>query len=68
MLAGGVDAPLAPGIFGRIQFTDGSDHGMERRATAPPRVPSRATRSGMVLGEGSWIYVLGRMRTQSGGG
>lgn len=57
MLAGGVDAPLAPGILAGFNLltvltTDWND--------APHRAsrPFTRNRSGMVLGEGAWIYVL----------
>lgn len=57
MLAGGVDAPLAPGILAGFNLltvltTDWNDE--------PPRAsrPFSRDRSGMVLGEGAWIYVL----------
>jgi 3-oxoacyl-[acyl-carrier-protein] synthase II len=57
MLAGGSDAPLAPGILAgfclmKVLTEDWNDE------------PSRASRpfsrdrSGMVLGEGAWVYVL----------
>src|SRR5688572_29960189 len=57
MLAGGVDAPLAPGILAGFNV-------MTVLTTAWNDEPHRASRpfsknrSGMVLGEGSWIYVL----------
>ncbi|HEY6045573.1 MAG TPA: beta-ketoacyl-[acyl-carrier-protein] synthase family protein [Pyrinomonadaceae bacterium] len=57
MLAGGVDAPLAPGILAGFNLltvltTDWNDE--PHRASRPFSL----NRSGMVLGEGSWIYVL----------
>jgi 3-oxoacyl-[acyl-carrier-protein] synthase II len=57
MLAGGVDAPLAPGILAAFNLltvltTDWNDE--PQRASRP----FTRNRSGMVLGEGSWIYVL----------
>lgn len=57
MLAGGVDAPLAPGILAGFNLltvltTEWNDD--PRRASRP----FTRNRSGMVLGEGSWIYVL----------
>jgi len=57
MLAGGVDAPLAPGILAGFNL-------LTVLTTAWNDEPERASRpfarnrSGMVLGEGSWIYVL----------
>ena len=57
MLAGGVDAPLAPGILAGFNLltvltTEWND--------APERAsrPFTRNRSGMVLGEGAWIFVL----------
>lgn len=57
MLAGGVDAPLAPGILAGFNLltvltTEWNDE--PERASRP----FTRNRSGMVLGEGSWIYVL----------
>jgi 3-oxoacyl-[acyl-carrier-protein] synthase II len=57
MIAGGVDAPLAPGILAAFNLltvltTDWNDE--PHRASRP----FTRSRSGMVLGEGSWIYVL----------
>jgi 3-oxoacyl-[acyl-carrier-protein] synthase II len=57
MLAGGVDAPLAPGILAGFNLltvltTDWNDE--PERASRP----FTRSRSGMVLGEGAWIYVL----------
>jgi len=57
MLAGGVDAPIAPGILAGFNLMtvltkDWND--------APERAsrPFSRDRSGIVLGEGAWIYVL----------
>jgi 3-oxoacyl-[acyl-carrier-protein] synthase II len=57
MLAGGVDAPIAPGILAGFNLMtvltkDWND--------APARAsrPFSRDRSGIVLGEGAWIYVL----------
>ena len=57
MLAGGVDAPIAPGILAGFNLmtvltSDWNDE--PHRASRPFSL----NRSGMVLGEGSWIYVL----------
>jgi 3-oxoacyl-[acyl-carrier-protein] synthase II len=57
MIAGGVDAPLAPGILAGFNLltvltTEWNDE--PERASRP----FTRNRSGMVLGEGSWIYVL----------
>ena len=57
MIAGGVDAPLAPGILAAFNLltvltTEWNDE--PHRASRP----FTRNRSGMVLGEGAWIYVL----------
>lgn len=57
MITGGVDAPLAPGILAgfnvmTVLTTDWNDE--PHRASRP----FSKDRSGMVLGEGSWIYIL----------
>ena len=57
MLAGGSDAPLAPGILAgfnlmKVLTEDWNDE--PRRASRP----FSRDRSGMVLGEGAWVYVL----------
>jgi 3-oxoacyl-[acyl-carrier-protein] synthase II len=57
MIAGGVDAPLAPGILAGFNLltvltTEWNDE--PQRASRP----FTRNRSGMVLGEGAWIYVL----------
>src|SRR5687767_8648765 len=57
MLAGGSDAPLAPGILGgfclmKVLTEDWNDE--PERASRP----FSRDRSGMVLGEGAWVYVL----------
>jgi 3-oxoacyl-[acyl-carrier-protein] synthase II len=57
MLAGGVDAPLAPGIligFNLLTVLTTEWNDEPQRASRP----FSRNRSGMVLGEGSWIYVL----------
>ena len=57
MLAGGSDAPLAPGILaGFVLMTVLTDEWNEdpQRASRP----FSRNRSGMVLGEGSWVFVL----------
>lgn len=57
MLAGGVDAPLAPGIlagFNVMTVLTNQWNDEPHRASRP----FSKNRSGMVLGEGSWIYVL----------
>lgn len=57
MLAGGADAPLAPGILAgfclmKVLTEDWNDE--PARASRP----FSRDRSGMVLGEGAWVYVL----------
>ncbi len=57
MLTGGVDAPIAPGILAGFNLLPvlTSDWNEEpHRASRPFSL----NRSGIVLGEGSWIYVL----------
>ena len=61
MLAGGVDAPIAPGILAGFNLmtvltSDWNDE--PHRASRPFSI----NRSGMVLGEGSWIYVLEELK------
>jgi 3-oxoacyl-[acyl-carrier-protein] synthase II len=57
MLAGGSDAPLAPGILGGFclmkVLTEDWNEEPERASR-----PFSRDRSGMVLGEGAWVYVL----------
>jgi 3-oxoacyl-[acyl-carrier-protein] synthase II len=57
MLAGGVDAPIAPGILAGFNLmtvlTDEWNDEPERASR-----PFSRDRSGIVLGEGAWIYVL----------
>ncbi|CDM67112.1 beta-ketoacyl-[acyl-carrier-protein] synthase family protein [Pyrinomonas methylaliphatogenes] len=57
MLTGGVDAPIAPGILAafnlmRVLTTEWNDE--PHRASRP----FSRDRSGMVLGEGAWLFVL----------
>lgn len=57
MITGGVDAPIAPGILAAFNLmtvltSDWNDE--PHRASRP----FSRNRSGMVLGEGAWIYVL----------
>jgi 3-oxoacyl-[acyl-carrier-protein] synthase II len=57
MLAGGVDAPLAPGIlagFNLMTVLTSQWNDEPERASRP----FSRDRSGIVLGEGAWIYVL----------
>lgn len=61
MLAGGVDAPIAPGILAGFNLmtvlTNDWNHEPQRASR-----PFSRNRSGMVLGEGSWIYVLEELK------
>jgi 3-oxoacyl-[acyl-carrier-protein] synthase II len=57
MLAGGVDAPVAPGIlagFNLMTVLTGEWNDEPHRASRP----FSRDRSGIVLGEGAWVYVL----------
>lgn len=57
MISGGVDAPIAPGIlagFNLMTVLTNEWNDEPHRASRP----FSKNRSGMVLGEGSWIYVL----------
>lgn len=57
MLTGGSDAPLAPGILAGFNLMKVLT---EEWNDAPARAsrPFSRNRSGMVLGEGAWVYVL----------
>ncbi len=57
MIAGGVDAPLAPGIlagFNVMTVLTNQWNDEPQRASRP----FSKNRSGMVVGEGSWMYIL----------
>ncbi len=57
MITGGVDAPIAPGIlaaFNLMTVLTSNWNDEPHRASRP----FSRNRSGMVLGEGSWLYVL----------
>ena len=57
MLAGGVDSPISPGILKGFEvMTVCTDRWNDDPARASR--PFSKDRSGMVIGEGSWIYVL----------
>src|SRR5918995_4325249 len=61
MLAGGVDAPIAPGIlaaFNLMTVLTNEWNAEPHRASRPFSL----NRSGIVLGEGAWIYVLEELR------
>src|SRR5918997_5709858 len=61
MIAGGVDAPLAPGIlagFNLMTVLTNEWNAEPHRASRP----FSRDRSGIVLGEGAWIYVLEELK------
>lgn len=57
MIAGGVDAPLAPGILAGFNLMTVLTNEWNEEPHRASR-PFSKNRSGMVLGEGAWIYVL----------
>jgi len=57
MLAGGVDAPIAPGILAAFNLMTVLTNEWNDEPHRASRPFSR-NRSGIVLGEGAWIYVL----------
>jgi 3-oxoacyl-[acyl-carrier-protein] synthase II len=57
MVSGGVDAPLAPGILAGFNLLTVLTTEWNEEPERASR-PFTRNRSGMVLGEGSWIYVL----------
>ena len=61
MLAGGVDAPIAPGILAAFNLMTVLTNNWNNEPQRASRPFSR-NRSGMVLGEGSWIYVLEELK------
>jgi len=61
MLAGGVDAPIAPGILAAFNLMTVLTNDWNNEPERASRPFSR-NRSGMVLGEGSWIYVLEELK------
>ena len=61
MLAGGVDAPIAPGILAAFNLMTVLTNDWNDEPQRASRPFSR-NRSGMVLGEGSWIYVLEELK------
>jgi 3-oxoacyl-[acyl-carrier-protein] synthase II len=60
MLTGGVDAPLAPGILAGFNLMTVLTNEWNDEPERASRPFSR-DRSGIVLGEGAWIYVLEEM-------
>ena len=61
MLSGGVDAPIAPGILAGFNLMTVLTNAWNDEPHRASRPFSR-NRSGMVLGEGSWIYVLEELK------
>ncbi|PWT92433.1 MAG: beta-ketoacyl synthase [Blastocatellia bacterium] len=57
MIAGGVDAPIAPGILAAFNLMTVLTNEWNEEPHRASR-PFSSNRSGMVLGEGSWIFVL----------
>jgi 3-oxoacyl-[acyl-carrier-protein] synthase II len=57
MLAGGVDAPIAPGILAAFNLMTVLTNEWNDQPESASR-PFSKNRSGMVLGEGAWVYVL----------
>jgi 3-oxoacyl-[acyl-carrier-protein] synthase II len=57
MIAGGVDAPLAPGILAAFNLMTVLTNEWNDEPGRASR-PFALNRSGIVLGEGAWIYVL----------
>jgi 3-oxoacyl-[acyl-carrier-protein] synthase II len=61
MLSGGVDAPIAPGILAGFNLMTVLTNNWNDEPHRASRPFSR-NRSGMVLGEGAWIYVLEELK------
>jgi 3-oxoacyl-[acyl-carrier-protein] synthase II len=61
MLSGGVDAPIAPGILAAFNLMTVLTNDWNAEPQRASRPFSR-NRSGMVLGEGAWIYVLEELK------
>ena len=57
MIAGGVDAPIAPGILAAFELMTVLTRDWNHEPSRASR-PFAADRSGIVLGEGAYIYVL----------
>ena len=57
MLTGGVDAPIAPGILAAFNLMTVLTNAFSDEPARASR-PFSLNRSGIVLGEGAWIYVL----------
>ena len=67
MLSGGVDAPIAPGILAAFNLMTVLTNDLNDEPQRASRPFSR-NRSGIVLGEGSWIYVLEELEHAKGRG
>jgi 3-oxoacyl-[acyl-carrier-protein] synthase II len=61
MISGGVDAPIAPGILAGFNLMTVLTNDWNDEPQRASRPFSR-NRSGMVLGEGAWIYVLEELK------
>lgn len=57
MISGGVDAPIAPGILAAFNLMTVLTNEWNKEPGRASR-PFALNRSGIVLGEGAWIYVL----------
>src|SRR5687768_2044833 len=57
MLAGGVDSPISPGILKGFEVMKVCTNKWNKEPERASR-PFSKDRSGMVIGEGSWVYVL----------
>src|SRR5258705_10481201 len=61
MLSGGVDAPIAPGILAAFNLMTVMTNEWNDEPHRASR-PFSLNRSGIVLGEGAWIYVLEELK------
>src|SRR6266496_1640806 len=57
MISGGVDAPIAPGILAAFNLMTVLTNDWNEEPQRASR-PFSLNRSGIVLGEGSWVYIL----------
>lgn len=57
MIAGGVDSPVAPGILRGFEVMTVVTKGWNNEPERASR-PFSKDRSGIVIGEGSWVYIL----------
>lgn len=57
MIAGGVDSPISPGILKGFEVMKVCTNQWNDEPTRASR-PFSKDRSGMVIGEGSWVYVM----------